>query len=184
MLLLSALAIGVATTGLSQENRDAGRQGPGGQGGGQGGPGGGRNFDPAQMRERFMDSYKERLEITDDAEWKAVKPLVEKVMEKRMSGIGGMGRGFMGRGGRGGDQGGQGGQGGDRNRTFGQPNPDIEALQKAVDAKASNADLKAAIEKAKLARKAQQEELEKAQADLRAVLSVRQEALAMMNGLL
>ena len=33
------------------------------------------------------------LEVTSDDEWAAVKPLVQKVMEARMAGFAGMGRG-------------------------------------------------------------------------------------------
>ena len=66
----------------------------------------------------------------------------------------------------------------------GTPNPDAEALQKAIDAKASNGEMKAAIAKFQDARKAKMADLEKAQADLRKVLSIRQEAIATSIGLL
>jgi len=66
-------------------------------GGGGGGGGGGRgNFDPAQMRERMMERYKEVLEVNNDDEWKALQPLVEKVTEARMQSMAGMGRGMFG----------------------------------------------------------------------------------------
>ena len=74
-----------------------------------GGPGGGGrqgrgNFDPAQFQQRMMERYKEVLEVTDDAEWKAMQPLVQKVMDLRRESFSGMGRGMFGRGGpRGGD---------------------------------------------------------------------------------
>ena len=88
-----------------------------------------------------------------------------------------MGRGmFGGRGGRGGP-GGPGGIGG-------QANPAAEALQKAIDAKASNVEMKAALAKYVESRKVKQAALEKAQADLRKVLTPRQEAIAALNGLL
>ena len=57
-------------------------------------------------------------------------------------------------------------------------------MQKAVNAKASNAEVKAALAKFLQARKVKQANLEKAQADLRQVLSVRQEAIASLTGLL
>jgi len=146
-----------------------------------GGPPGGRNFDPAQFQQRMMERTKEQLEITDDNDWKAIQPLVQKVMDVRRETMAGMGRGmFGGRGPRGGDNANQGA----RQRMFGTPMPEAEALQKAIDAKASASELKAAIAKYHEARKAKMAELEKAQADLRKVLSVRQEALATMNGLL
>jgi hypothetical protein len=153
----------------------------------RGGDRGRGNFDPAQFRERMMERYKEQLEIKDDAEWKALQPLVQKVLDTRRQTMGDLGRMF-GRGPRpGGDDNNSGGdRGRDRGRgAFGQePNPDADALQKAIDSKASNSELKNALAKYQESRKAKQAELEKAQADLRKVLSVRQEAIASMNGLL
>jgi hypothetical protein len=147
--------------------------------------GGGGNFDPAQMRQRMMERYKEMLEVSNDDEWKAIEPLVTKVMEARMQQVGGMGRGLFGgtrRGG--GDQGG--GGGGERRGGFmgQQPNPAAETLEKAIEAKAGKAELKAAITKYAEARKAKQAELETAQENLRKVLTTRQEAIATLNGLL
>lgn len=138
------------------------------QGGGRG------NFDPAQRQQFMLDRAKEQLEITDETEWKALEPLVAKVTEARFATFGG-GRGFGGRGGRG--PGGPGGPGG-------QANPAADALQKAIDAKAPNAETKAALDKFVADRKAKQAELEKAQAALRKVLTPRQEAIATLNGLL
>jgi hypothetical protein len=174
---IAAIVCFTAMSGLAQQN-----QGGQGQGGGRGGRGGG-GFDPAQFRERMMERTKENLEIKDDAEWKAIEPLVQKVMDARMASFGGMGRGMMGRrpgGDRGGDQGNRPAGGG----IFGQANPEADALQRAIDGKASASELKAAVAKYNEARKAKQAELEKAQAELRKVLTVRQEALATLNGLL
>jgi len=171
--LASFLSFGISQS-LAQDDQAQGRRARG-------------NFDPAQMRERAMERVKEQMEITDDAEWKAVQPLIQKVMEARMAaGAGGMGRGMFGPPRRGGDN--AGGGGGDqpqrRGGFFGQPSPEAEALQKAIDGKASNAELKAAIAKYQDSRKAKQAELEKAQAELRKVLSVKQEAVATLDGLL
>jgi hypothetical protein len=134
----------------------------------------------AQYQQQRMDRYKQELEITDDAEWKAIQPLVEKVSQARrgMMAYAGFGRGgFSGRGGPGGGPGGGGGFGGT-------PDPNVEALQKAIEGKASNTEMKAAIAKFQESRKAKMADLEKAQADLRKVLSVRQEAIATASGLL
>jgi hypothetical protein len=159
-----------------------------------GGGGGGRrnrgNFDPAQMQQRMMERYKEVLEVTDDSEWNAMEPLVQKVMEARRDVMaGGMGRGMFGRGGRGGG-GGNNGQPADqqaqprRGMFGGTPNPDAEALQRAIDSKASKAEIKAALDKYVASRKARQAALEQAQDNLRKVLTSRQEAIATLNGLL
>src|SRR6266481_5556139 len=58
------------------------------------------NFDPQQFRQRMMDNYRERLEIKGDDEWKAIQPLIEKVMDARREvGFGGGGGFGFGRGG-------------------------------------------------------------------------------------
>ena len=149
-------------------------QGGGGRGQGRG------NFDPAEFQQRMMERYKETLEITDDAEWKAIQPLIQKVMDARMAAMSGMGRGMFGRGGGPGGQG-----GGDRQgRGFGPANPEAEALQKAIDSKASGAELKNALQKFVESRKQKQAALEKAQGDLRKVLTPRQEAILTASGML
>jgi hypothetical protein len=140
------------------------------------------NFDPAQMQQMMLDRYRDMLEVSNDEEWTAIKPLVQKVMEARMASFAGMGRGMMGPG-RGGPNG-PGGPGGGRGGMFGQTMPEAEALQKAIDAKASKAEVKAALDKYVAARQAKQDGLKQAQDNLRKVLTSRQEASATLNGLL
>lgn len=152
-------------------------------------PPGRPNFDPAQFQQRRLERIKEQMEITDDSEWKAMEPLIQKVMESRIASMAGMGRGMFGPR-RGGGNGGNGGNGGDqgqgqrRGGMFGTPSPEAEALQKTIDAKAPKAEIKAALAKFVESRKAKQAELEKAQEDLRKVLTTRQEAIATLEGLL
>jgi hypothetical protein len=67
---------------------------------------------------------------------------------------------------------------------FGQAMPEADALQRAIDSKASKAEVKAALEKYVAARQAKQDELHQAQENLRQVLTSRQEAIATLNGLL
>jgi len=174
------LCLGTNQTSMAQDNNGPG---PGGGGGGR------RNFDPAQFRERMMERYKEQLEVTDDSEWKAMQPMIQSVLDARMASMSGMGRGMFGGGPRrggndnnnGGDQQRRGGPGG----PFGQPpSPEAEALQKAIDTKAPKAEIKAALDKYVASRKAKQAQLEKAQEDLRKILTSRQEAIATLNGLL
>lgn len=153
--------------------------------GGPGGGPGGRNFDPAQMQQRMLERYKELLEVTNDDEWKAIEPRVTKVMEARRDSMSGMGRGMFGRGPRGGDNAQPADQGQQRRGgMFGTPSPEAEALQKAIDSKASKAEMKAALEKYVASRKTKQADMEKAQAALRELLTPRQEAIATLNGLL
>ena len=184
---------GVAAIMSLGSNQVVAQPGGGGQGGQGGGGGGGRqgrgNFDPAQMQQRMMERYKEVLEVTDDTEWKAIEPRVTKVMEARRDSMGGMGRGMFGRGGQGGGGGGGNAQPADqqgqrRGMFGGAPNPDADALQKAIDSKASKAEIKTALDKYVASRKAKQADMEKAQASLRELLTPRQEAIATLNGLL
>lgn len=138
----------------------------------------------------ILDRMKTRLEITNEDEWKAIEPLIQKVLDVRREQMSSMGRGMFG-GGRGPGGGGDNGPaGGDQNNRRGGPggggqsNPEADALQKAIDAKASSSEMKAAMAKYVEARKEKQQELETAQNNLRKVLTVRQEAVATLSGLL
>jgi hypothetical protein len=148
----------------------------------QGGQGRG-NFDPEQMRQRMMDGVREQLEVKDDAEWQIIEARVNKVWEARrevgMGGAGGMR--MMARRPQSGDNppGGPGGR-----RFGGEPSAEDEALQKAIDSNASTAELKAAIAKVRDARKQKEAALQKSQQELREVLNVKQEAIALSMGLI
>ena len=166
------------------------------------------NFDPAQFQQQMLERMRTSFDVTDDAEWKLISDRISKVTEARRAtttggfgGFGGGGPGGPGGGGRppggdnaaapsdnggkgnrtrGGGQGGPGG-GGPGGRTA---SPEQDALQKAIEAKASNDEIKAKLERLRESRHAAEAKLEKAQQDLREVLSVRQEAVAVMFGLL
>jgi hypothetical protein len=140
--------------------------------------GGRGNFDPEQMRARMMERYRESFEVKDDAEWKLIEGRITKVMDARRE-MGGFGRGFGGPPRRGGDD-----QGGDRRRFGPEPSPEAEALQKAIEAKASNDEIKTKLAKYRESQKTKQANLEKTQSELRQVLSVKQEANAVLMGLL
>ncbi len=152
--------------------------------GGPGGPGGRGNFDPAQMQQRMMDNIKEQLGYTNDTEWNAIQPMIQKVMDARRDvGFGGgMGRMFRGRNRNNGDQAGANNR---RGGMFGgTPSPEAEALQKAIDDNAPTAQVKAMLAKYKASQKAKQDKLVQAQENLRKVLTVKQEAQATLLGLL
>lgn len=153
-----------------------------------------QNMDGQQMQQfiqrRMMETFRERLEVTDDAEWKIVEERLGRVTQARMAtvadGAGMMGMGAMafGRGGPGG-RGGE-GPGGGRGLggLFGQPSVEAQALQQAIDAKAPAAEIKSKLAKLQEARQQKQASLLKAQDDLRKVLTQRQEAIAVLMGLL
>ena len=184
------LALMVGGLALAQQGGGGGRQR--GQGGGQGGGGGfgGGNFDPAQMRQRQMEQLKEQLGVKDDAEWKVMEPRLQKVRELNMQArFGGMMRGMMGgmRGqrGPGGDQGGP--QADRRGRG---PQGEPTAVDKAMTQlntvlqkeSASPEEIKTALTAVRAAREKAKADLAVAQADLKKILSVRQEAVLVELG--
>ena len=185
-LIMAGVAL-MCAAGTVMAQNDGGQPAGGGQGGGRrgggpGGPGGPGGFDPAQMQQRMMDNIKEQMGVTDDAEWKAIEERVQKVFDARRDvGFGGGGRMFGG-----GRRGGNNDQGGNRPRggMFGTPSPEQEALQKAIDNNAPAEQVKAALKKYRDSQAAKEAALEKAQAELKKVLTSKQEAVAVLNGLL
>ena len=192
MLGVCGVAAGLCLCGgsLSAQNDNGGAPGgPGGFGGGGpggfggGGPGGfgGGAFDPTQfqqqMQQQMMAQYKDSLFVTNDDEWAVIQPLIQKVMDAQQAVGGGMGMRMGGRGGRGGRGGGAG---------FGgaQTSEEQLTLQQAIDNNVPAAQIRAALAKYRAARKAKQDNLETAQANLKKVLTARQEAEAVILGLL
>jgi len=190
LLAICGLILSTATGSLLAQN-----EAPAAQPGGSGAPGapGGRpgrgNWDPEQMRQRMMERVREQLAVKDDAEWSVIESRIKKISDSRF----GMGRGMGGPGGPGGPggqgapggQGGQGGPGGRQGRGgFGQANPDAEVLQSALDSGASADDIKVKLTAYRAAAKVKEVQLEKAQDELRQLLSVKQEARAVLLGLL
>ena len=172
---------------------DANRRRKGGEEGG----GGRGNMSPQEMQERITSRLREMLDVPDDEEWKIISARLMAVTQlRRSSGApsmfgGGM---FPGRGGGspgGGGGGGSGGGGGDSSRggrsgrggmTGG--NSETAALSSAVRDKLPEAEIKARLDRVRQVRKENEVKLTKAQEELRAVLSIRQEAVAVMWGLL
>ncbi len=179
----------------------------------QPGPGGDRgNFDPAQMRQRMMERWKQQLGADDEA-WKVIEPRLTKVMELNRDTMS-MGRGmFGGPGMRGGMMGGPGGPGGpdgpqgdqqrgqrgqqnrqqgDRPRFPGMENREPSAVEKATDTlsttledqSASPETIKTQLNALRQAREKAKQDLAAAQQDLRQILTLRQEALLVVNGML
>lgn len=144
------------------------------------------NFDPAQFRERQLERHRERIQVKSDEDWKKLEPLVGKVMDAQRDVRMGMGFGGFGggRGGRGGNSGDNANQGGNRNRGQGQASPEVADLEKALEDKAPTEEVTAKLAKFREARKAKEADLEKAQDELRKALSPRQEAGAVLAGLL
>lgn len=147
--------------------------GGGGGGGGAGrraGRGGGGAFNPQAM----LDTYRQALGVTDDNDWTAISAKITAVIKSRTAAMGGLGAG-----GRGGRRGGGGGGGAAATQT------DAEAaLQKTVDDKAPSAEIKTKIAAVRAERQTKQAAAQaayvKAQDELRALLTARQEAILML----
>jgi hypothetical protein len=179
LAVTAAAALLVPGQVLAQQG-GAGGGGQRGQGQGQGQRG---NFDPEQMRQRAEERMRESFGVTDDAEWKILYARIQAVNEARRDAVGGMGgmRGMMRPPG-----GGPGGDNQQANRARfggGEPNPAEEALASAIERKATKEELKAAMGKYRDARKASEDKLAKAQEELKALLTVPQEAAALRMGL-
>jgi len=174
--VVGALWLGGAN--LQAQDDNGGGPPPGGGPGGPGGPGG--DFDPAQFRQRMMEQMRKSLNVTNDEEWSATQPLIEKVMEARRDANQFGGMGMRGPGGPGGPGGGPGG-----GRGFGPPQSEEQkALQKVLDSHAPTPQIKDALAKYRAYKKDKQAALEAAQANLKSVLTLNQEAQAVLMGLL
>ena len=151
-----------------------------------------RNMSPEDMQARMLTSLRERFEVPDDEEWKLIAQRLTAVMEQRRTAAGGGMGGMVGMFGRGGPPGGGGGPGGgqDPNRTSrggrgtGASNSEVTLLSNAVRDKLPDAEIKSRLERVREVRRENELKLAKAQEEFRAVLSVRQEALAVLSGLL
>lgn len=171
---VSAFSVGVYAQNASDPNDPNARRRRSQNGDTNGGNNGGRgNFDPAAM----MDRLREQFGVTDDAEWALISERLTKVSELRRGAMGGFGRG-------GPPGGGAPGGGNTRGGRGATGNPESDALRAAITDKMPDAEIKSRLDRLREVRKQNEAKLAKAQEDLRAVLTVRQEAVAVMFGLL
>jgi hypothetical protein len=175
--LASALLLGVTSSAVLAQNNaadDARRRRTDDNTGGR------RGFNPQDMQERLLTSLRERLEVPDDEEWKIISERLTKVAELRRNSTGTAG-GMAAFAGRAQPPGGD-NRGGRGTRTS--ANPEMTALQTAVRDKLPDAEIKSRLDRVREVRRENEAKLAKAQEELRAVLSVRQEAVAVVFGLL
>ena len=152
----------------------------------------GGNASPEDMQARMLTSLRERFEVTDDDEWKLISERIAKIAEIRRNSGGGLSA-VMGFAGRGGSPGGgtenRGGGDATRGSASGRPtrpggSTEMAALQTAVRDKLPDAEIKSRLDRVRENRKENDVKLGKAQEELRALLTVRQEAVAVVFGLL
>ena len=165
LLVVTAVFASVTVDISAQErdrNRDRGNRERGGERG---------QWDRSQIMDRIMDRYRENMGFSV-AEWKVVQPKVQAVMDNRISGASGMMSMFGGsRRGRGGDS-----------STEKTPTSELRDLLEKDDA--SKGAIKAKLAAYRADRKAREAKLKKAQEDLRQLLTIKQEAQAVLAGLL
>ena len=149
-----------------------------------------------QTQGTMMQRVRERLEISEE-KWQAIQPKITRVMDLSRqtggaSGMGRMGMPFGGRGARGGQTPGQADRG---DRTQAQARPRTreqtevgkitDELRKLLENKAAKPEeIKAKLAVLRKAQEKAKQELAKAQQELRAELTVRQEAQLVLMGLL
>ncbi|MGV3533681.1 MAG: hypothetical protein ACO1QR_15035 [Chthoniobacteraceae bacterium] len=158
--------------GLAQDEQGGRRGGDRGERGERG-----ERRSPEEFRQRMNERLKESLKATDE-EWSVIQPLIEKVTTKQREAAGNR---FGGRGGRG-------GRGGDDNNS-GQSQSASASASAALRAtlqseSASPDEIKAKLTAVREARKNAAAEVDKAREELKAVLSVRQEAALVSMGIL
>lgn len=145
-------------------------------------------FNPEEMRARMAERVRELLDVKNDDEWKLINARLEKVQEaqREVRSLSGNMALLFSRGGEqgGGEQGGRTRTGGPGGFGGGTPNPEAEALSKAVTTKAPSDEMKQRLARVREARKAAEGKYERAADDLRQVLTVRQEAVLVAVGLL
>jgi hypothetical protein len=174
-----AVLLMAQTAVVAQERGERGERGGRGQG----------NFDPEQMRERMMERYQQTLGFNDQ-EWRAIRPMIEKVMEKQREitpmGRGGM-MGFGGPGGPGGPgfagRGGAQGGGGGGVRGGGADNPELQALRSAIE-NGTPSEIQSKLKEYREARETKEKELQESRERLRKVLNAKQEAALVVAGIL
>ena len=172
MMVLAAVVVAGAETAAPGGPAAAPAGGGGFAGGGRGG-----NFDPAAMRQAMMQRIKEQLGATDQ-EWTVIEPKLTKVMDlsRQLQPARG---GMFGRGGRGGAPA----------AAPTTPQTDVGKARAALQTALDDAGAKPEVIKQQLAalREAKakvRQDLDKATADLKSVLSARQEAVLLMGGIL
>lgn len=139
-------------------------------------------MDPQQMQDavqqRLNSSLREQMSVTNDADWSLIEVKIAAVKKARTA-LMAYGRGMIGMGG-----GFGGGRNGGLQAMSGQRSPELEALQQAVDSDTPAAQTRDLLAKFRAARKEKQVALAKAQDELRAVLTMRQQAVATLGRLL
>jgi len=158
-----------------------------------------------KMEERMLNGIKQRMKSSDE-EWELIGPMIKSVLELKAKGKGGMMRGGMkggkpggGRGER--PEGAEGRSKGDKDKKRPEGGrPDFEAIKKQMkenqpeqmkalrasleDEASSAEDIKSKLDSFRTMRDEKKSQLQSAQAELKSVLTVKQEAILVLSGII
>ena len=140
--------------------------------------------DKHKARSRMLEHYRARLEVADDGEWRVIQERIESILRaehdlqvavaagrhKSHSSKSSAGRAVS--------------SGHSKHSLSFDGAEDIQALQQLVQEKAPAKEIKPRLAQVREVLKAREERLANAREELRAVLSSRQEAIAVLSGLL
>lgn len=129
---------------------------------------------PADVQARSLERLREKLDVPDETEWTLIAERVAKIEEIRRT-LWTSAANIRGAA-----------PGGDKSKRNGasSANPERDALRAAVSDNLPDAEIKSRLARAHDIHRQNEAKLAKAQAELRAILSIRQEAVAVMAGLL
>ncbi len=129
---------------------------------------------PADNQVRTLERLREKLVVPDDTEWALIAERVSKIEEIRRT-LWTSAANLRGAA-----------PGGEKGKRTGasSTNPERDALREAVSDNLPDAEIKSRLARAHDIHRQNEAKLAKAQAELRAILSIRQEAVAVMAGLL
>ena len=134
---------------------------------------------------RLLEHGRQKLDVKDDQEWKIIQDRLERVLRAQreyQNGLFSLKARNLPNGGKKADKSGLAIDSGSGVRGGSGSEVDAAALRRIVDSKAEANEVKSAVAKVRATLKQQQEELERAQEDLRVVLTPRQEAVALLSG--
>ncbi len=132
----------------------------------------GPKSNPADAQARGLDRLRERLVVPDDTEWTLMVERITKIEEIRRT-LWTSAANVRSPA-----------PGAEKGKRGSSANPERDALRSAVTDNLPDAEIKSRLARAHEIHRQNEARLAKAQADLRAILSIRQEAVAVMAGLL
>jgi hypothetical protein len=146
------------------------------------------NRDPAQFMARITERYRSQLVVTNDEEWKIIEQRIETVLQAERELRNAEFTSSSRNGATNGKKGLRSNSGRVRGNAPGgsssEADSDVTGLRKLIESKAPPGQIRAKLARVREMFKQKQMSLDTAREDLRSVLSVRQEAIAVLIGLL